>query len=251
MNRQHDAAVAANGEGRKSLTVSENNRAAFIRLAEKAGYSAGKARELASSLGLIPTRRETQIKVETSQAEANAKRIRSLLNQVHSKTVSVNVLVNEQRLIKVQRQLGDAAFRAGGGPVGEGRPYVVGEQRPEVFTPTMDGLIHASKAAFVAQHTAMATGGMIREPIFGVGRSGRTYSFGEQGVPEAVTPMNRTYQAGGSGPAGVTYVTNINLVAQLAAGANMREAGRQLAEQISSYLHAGGTINVRGTQVLP
>jgi TP901 family phage tail tape measure protein len=36
-------------------------------------------------------------------------------------------------------------------------------------------------------HTAMATGGTITEPIFGVGRSGRTYSFGETG-PERVIP---------------------------------------------------------------
>jgi hypothetical protein len=36
-------------------------------------------------------------------------------------------------------------------------------------------------------HAAMANGGVIREPVFGVGRSGRTYSFGERG-PETVTP---------------------------------------------------------------
>lgn len=36
-------------------------------------------------------------------------------------------------------------------------------------------------------HTAMATGGLIKEPIFGIGASGKTYSFGERG-PERVTP---------------------------------------------------------------
>lgn len=44
-------------------------------------------------------------------------------------------------------------------------------------------------------HIAMANGGVISEPVFGVGRSGRTYSLGEVG-PERVTPM-RGYASGG------------------------------------------------------
>ena len=36
----------------------------------------------------------------------------------------------------------------------------------------------------------MAHGGIIREPIYGVGKSGKTYSFGEQGA-EMVTPMGK------------------------------------------------------------
>lgn len=44
-------------------------------------------------------------------------------------------------------------------------------------------------------HIAMAGGGVIGEPVFGVGASGRTYSFGEVG-PERVTPM-RGYASGG------------------------------------------------------
>jgi SLT domain-containing protein len=92
-------------------------------------------------------------------------------------------------------------------------------------------------------HVAMATGGVINEPVYGYGASGRSYSFGERG-PETVIPGSR----GGSG-GGTT--TTVYLTAQLAAGANIREAGRQLAEQLSSYLHAGGTVNIRGRQVLP
>jgi len=38
-------------------------------------------------------------------------------------------------------------------------------------------------------HWAMANGGVINEPVFGVGASGQTYSFGETG-PEQVTPLN-------------------------------------------------------------
>lgn len=44
-------------------------------------------------------------------------------------------------------------------------------------------------------HWAMANGGVIPEPVFGVGASGRTYSFGEMG-PERVLP---NWQSGGRG----------------------------------------------------
>ena len=44
-------------------------------------------------------------------------------------------------------------------------------------------------------HWAMANGGIIPEHVIGVGRSGRTYEFGEAG-PERVTPM-RGYAGGG------------------------------------------------------
>jgi hypothetical protein len=52
-------------------------------------------------------------------------------------------------------------------------------------------------------HTAMAEGGLVKEPVFGVGESGATYSFGERG-PETVTP-----QRGGAG------ATNDAIVAEL------------------------------------
>ncbi len=63
-------------------------------------------------------------------------------------------------------------------------------------------------------HWAMANGGTITEPIFGIGASGRTYSFGENGVREQVIPHWRTSaQTGGdvhihasfSGPVGSRY----------------------------------------------
>lgn len=50
-------------------------------------------------------------------------------------------------------------------------------------------------------HIAMQHGGTIMEPIFGVGRSGATYSFGEGGRPERVTPTS------GGGGGGNVYVT--------------------------------------------
>jgi hypothetical protein len=54
-------------------------------------------------------------------------------------------------------------------------------------------------------HIAMKNGGMIREPIFGVGASGATYSFGEGGVHERVIPMGG---GGGGGAVGLTVVNH-------------------------------------------
>jgi TP901 family phage tail tape measure protein len=47
-------------------------------------------------------------------------------------------------------------------------------------------------------HWAMKNGGTITEPIFGVGASGRTYSFGENYQPERVVPNWQPSVAGGS-----------------------------------------------------
>ena len=40
-------------------------------------------------------------------------------------------------------------------------------------------------------HISLGTGGVINEEVFGVGKSGRTYSIGERGQPEAVVPLQR------------------------------------------------------------
>jgi len=87
-------------------------------------------------------------------------------------------------------------------------------------------------------HWAMANGGQIREPVFGVGlRSGDTYSFGERGI-ETVTPG--AYAGRGS------TVVNVNLIAQLAAGANPAEHGRQIAQYLEQHFARGGEIRVNG-----
>jgi TP901 family phage tail tape measure protein len=52
-------------------------------------------------------------------------------------------------------------------------------------------------------HIAMANGGVIREPVFGIGASGNSYSFGENWQPERVVPMSG---GGGGGGNSVTIV---------------------------------------------
>jgi TP901 family phage tail tape measure protein len=122
----------------------------------------------------------------------------------------------------------------------------------ELITPWNDlnihnGTRHAYSGAVWNQHNfaggnahdhwAMANGGVINEPVFGYGlRSGDTYSLGERGS-ETVTP--------GAHPAGNTVV-NVNLIAQLAAGANPAEHGRQIAQYLEQHFARGGEIRVNG-----
>ena len=68
-----------------------------------------------------------------------------------------------------------------------------------------DELTTEQKAArYYSQGTAigMANGGIINEPIFGIGKSGQQYLFGERGS-EKVTPMN--------GSSGGNVIVNINI----------------------------------------
>jgi TP901 family phage tail tape measure protein len=54
-------------------------------------------------------------------------------------------------------------------------------------------------------HIAMKNGGTIREPVFGIGASGNSYSFGENWQPERVVPMG-----GGGGGGGSLHLTVVN-----------------------------------------
>jgi TP901 family phage tail tape measure protein len=56
-------------------------------------------------------------------------------------------------------------------------------------------------------HIAMNNGGVITEPVMGVGASGRTYSFGENYQPERVIP---NWQGGGGGGGSSISVTVVN-----------------------------------------
>lgn len=83
-------------------------------------------------------------------------------------------------------------------------------------------------------HWAMANGGIIREPVWGVGKSGDTYSFGEYG-PERVTPMG-----GGSG-------TTISVIINVPPTANRADIGREVASVLNAYADKGGRVRLRGT----
>ncbi|MEV7267054.1 phage tail tape measure protein [Micromonospora aurantiaca] len=83
-------------------------------------------------------------------------------------------------------------------------------------------------------HIAMASGGVIAEPVYGYGvRSGRSYSFAERG-PERVFPGLGGTPGGG--------VTNINVTVQVPPTANKAEVGREIAGALDDWAHKNGVV---------
>lgn len=94
-------------------------------------------------------------------------------------------------------------------------------------------------------HIAMAGGGLIAEPVLGVGASGATYSFAENG-PERVLSATQTAAGGGAG-----VVNNIQVSVHAPVGSHPREIGRQIAMHLQSYMEGGGRLVVNGQPVIP
>lgn len=92
-------------------------------------------------------------------------------------------------------------------------------------------------------HIAMNNGGLIREPVVGVGASGATYSFGEQG-PERVLSSPQT-------AAGAAVTNHIQVTVQAPVGSHPREIGRQVVAVLQPYFEGGGRLVVHGQPVLP
>jgi TP901 family phage tail tape measure protein len=86
-------------------------------------------------------------------------------------------------------------------------------------------------------HIAMAGGGVIREPVVGVGASGRSYSFGERGA-ETVTPGTGAWNAGGGGAA--TIVNHYDVKVDVAPGTHPAEVGRQFVVAVQAYERGSG-----------
>jgi TP901 family phage tail tape measure protein len=113
------------------------------------------------------------------------------------------------------------------------RQYDVWHGRPHHYSSAIHRQ-HSGGNAHV--HIAMAGGGIIPEPVVGVGASGRTYSFAENG-PERVLPTYATPSGGGAGGGGRTLVVNVS-VAPLS---HPREVGRQVVDAIQAYERGSGT----------
>jgi hypothetical protein len=81
--------VKVNGVGAASEGVADRNRAAFIKLAQKAGYAAGAAEDLATELGLIPGKKTTQIVANTHDAQGRIAALKAQLNSLHDRVVRI------------------------------------------------------------------------------------------------------------------------------------------------------------------
>lgn len=152
LSRNYEAYVKVNGAGRGAQQVLERNRAAFIRLAEKAGYSAGQSRRLANELLGIPKKTNPTVNVSgTASGISKLQALKKQLASIKNRTVYVRVAHIEGRKLKVEDQLARGGNREFGGPVRRGHAYVVGEKRAEVFVPDRDGRIVPSIEQYARQ----------------------------------------------------------------------------------------------------
>jgi len=106
-------------------------RKAFIDTATQMGLARGEAIKLANQLGLIPP-----IDIANQNALKNIREVSVALQGLNDKTIYVTTVMRAEHQ---DIRLGEP--RAHGGPVTAGKPYVVGERRPELFVPRTNGTI--------------------------------------------------------------------------------------------------------------
>lgn len=144
----YDAYVKVNGEGVKSNTIAGQNREQFVKLATAFTGSRGAAEKLATQMGLIPAKKNTDFTANTHDAAARIKALQEQVNRLKGKTINVRAVVTASVSDKVSNTLARFEPRAEGGPVKKGKAYVVGEHRAEAFVPDRDGTIIPSLDQF-------------------------------------------------------------------------------------------------------
>lgn len=110
LQANYAAYVKLNGEGAAAQKVAGDNRAAFIKLATQFGISAGKAEALATQLGLIPPKKNTDFHANTHDAAARIAALQGQVNNLHGKTIGVHVSVTgTERLNSLGHRIGGFA----------------------------------------------------------------------------------------------------------------------------------------------
>ncbi|HET8716669.1 MAG TPA: hypothetical protein VFM50_02875 [Nocardioidaceae bacterium] len=103
----YDAYVKLNGEGSRARKVADDNRAAFITLAQKFGLSRRAAADLASQMGLIPAKKRTDFAANTHDAAGRIKALQDQVDRLHGKNISVRVSVSgTERLNQLGHRIG-------------------------------------------------------------------------------------------------------------------------------------------------
>jgi TP901 family phage tail tape measure protein len=88
-------------------------------------------------------------------------------------------------------------------------------------------------------HWAMSRGGMLNEPVWGIGASGRTYSLAENG-PEAVVPTRYITGSGTGSGAGGGSSRTYQITVYPTPLAHPRDIGREIKWAIQQYEAANG-----------
>lgn len=157
------AMLAAGASTEDAATAMEFQRAVLVNQAQAFGLTRDQAETYVNQLGLTPDAISTAVKLlGTTDAEAK------LAALARTRTVLFNV-----RTVDSGIRVGGVTYRAAGGPVQAGRPYIVGEHRPELFIPKVDGRIIPRVPPSTA--SASSSGGWsdsvvvnVNAPVYGV-----------------------------------------------------------------------------------
>lgn len=108
----YDAYVQVNGEGVKSNAIAAENRDKFIKLATAFTGSSTKAAALATQMGLIPPKKNTDFTANTHDAAARIKALQEQVNDLHGKSIAIAVSTN---VASVKAKVDNTLRRLGGG----------------------------------------------------------------------------------------------------------------------------------------
>lgn len=133
----------------------------------QAGYTSEQIAGLISQYHLTPEEISTSVKLAgVAEAERNAAAIKQLYQDLKTTLQPIDVVV------KINTPTGHANVRAEGGPVEAGVPYVVGERRPELFVPNVDGHIVPRVPATPARASGAASTAITYAPSVSIDASG-------------------------------------------------------------------------------
>jgi hypothetical protein len=150
--RLYDSEIASGGSaeeaGKKYQQHNDDLRAAAI----AAGFNTGEVDKMISKYGKVPAEIQTQIQMKGLETALN--NLDDTLRTINHLPPRIDIPVNVHgNLFAAAGALADLLGssyvssgigkrkRAAGGPVVAGEPYIVGEHRPEVFVPAVNGTI--------------------------------------------------------------------------------------------------------------
>lgn len=122
----------------KLVQQNEIGRKKFMDLAAAMGYPKGEAKRLADQLFRIPEATNTKVNVDNKAANSKIADTTRLLKNVPTyKQIEIHWTQSGVPL----NTIGSAGRRASGGPVQANKPYMVGENGPEMWVPHSNGSI--------------------------------------------------------------------------------------------------------------
>ena len=190
------AEFEATGNMDKANKIYEDGRKKILDNAAAVNLNKGKVDNLVGALKLIP-KNPLIVPVDVQLSSEDRNFVNNLL-KTYGKNIPLVIRPDLLRAAQAASASDGPANNAAGGPVVKGRPYIVGELRPELFVPTQNGVIIPKipglSANMAGRSTALdqlrtpyklASGGLISPSS-----SGTLALLAEAGRAERVTPLD-------------------------------------------------------------